>query len=265
LIKIKSVQKSEGHMNETLEKHDAGRKRWELIGIGYVLFILVSAGYVNYTEPYEPKAATAPVIGDILLWTLPYLPLLVFPVFPKWEVRDFGFSINPAVILISLFLTGICTYSTQTVTTTWYGAFSEAFARTGEELFFRGFLYLLLLKIFEKKRRPWVWAILGSALGFTLMHTQTFQTSVIATLGSDPVAFVIGQRLFNIFLTAAAFALLRHWTKSILPGSIIHSLNYGGIKALPFVLIIYAVITYWGYRRKENILFGFEQKPQVTV
>jgi membrane protease YdiL (CAAX protease family) len=252
-------------MDKTLEKHDVSQDRWELIGIGYVLLILVIAGYVNYTEPYEPKAAVTPALDAILLWASLYIPLLVFPIAAKWEVRDFGFSINPAVILISLLLSGICAYSTQMITTTWYGALSEAFARTGEELFFRGFLFLLLLKIFGKKRRPWLWATLCSALGFTLIHTQTFQADVIAQLGPGPVAFVVAQRLFNIFLPGVALALLRHWTKSILPGSIIHSMAYGGIGTLPFVLIIYAIITYWAYGRKENVVFGFEQKLQGTV
>ncbi|HET9911767.1 MAG TPA: CPBP family intramembrane glutamic endopeptidase [Anaerolineales bacterium] len=252
-------------MNETLEKKDENKNQWVLLGMGYILLILIIGGYLNYTQPYHPESAVAPILWPILLWTSLYIPLLVFPTFAKWELREFGFSINPAMIVISLFLSGFCAYMMQSTTTTWYGALSEAFARTGEEIFFRGFLFLLLVKTFANKRRPWLWAIIGSSLAFMLVHTQIFQASVIAELGPDPVALVVAQRLFNLFLGGVAFAALRHWTKSILPSSIAHSAGNGGIGTLPFVLVIYVLITYWAYRRKENIVSGFEQGSKVTV
>lgn len=233
------------------------KNTWVILGIGYACLLTVIAGYVNYVTPYDSSPTLYPDTWQIILWVASYFPLAL-PIFADWKIKDFGFSISPVLILSSIFLGMLCASFTAAITNTWYGGFLEAFARTGEEFFFRGFLFFLLLKVFDKKPHAWIWAVIGSSLAFTAVHTQRFQASVIAQLGTDPVVFIVAQELLNIFLVALGLAMLRHWTKSILPGAIVHSLIKTGIVGLPFAFVIYALITYWAYRRKESIFSGFE-------
>jgi hypothetical protein len=34
---------------------DRAESRWVTLGVGYALFILLIAGYYNYTQPYDPN------------------------------------------------------------------------------------------------------------------------------------------------------------------------------------------------------------------
>jgi membrane protease YdiL (CAAX protease family) len=93
---------------------------------------------------------------------------------------------------------------------------------------------------------------------FALAHTQTFQQSCLTQFGSSSVHIVHTtiERLFNVFAIALALALLLVWTRSILPGAIVHAILNSGIKALPFVQAIYFSIVFWAYRRGDRIAFG---------
>jgi hypothetical protein len=82
------------------------------------------------------------------------------------------------------------------------------------------------------------------------------QTSFISGYGTGPIGYLILERVFNIFLVGAFFALLRHWTQSILPGAIAHSLVKGGVFTLPFCLAIFAGIMFWAHKRGEGVLSG---------
>jgi membrane protease YdiL (CAAX protease family) len=251
-------------MDQTVDTSHTNKNTWVILGIGYAGLVTAIAAYINYVDPYDPTPTLYPTTWQITLWVLCYIPL-AFPLFTGWKIKNFGFSVNPVLVLSSILLSMVCGSFTIGVTNTWYGGLFEAFARTGEEFLYRGFLFLLLLKVLDKKPRSWIWAVIGSSLAFTTMHTQTFQASVTAQLGTGPVVFLVAQRLLNIFLLALVLAMLRYWTKSILPGAIMHSLLQTGIVALPFVFVIYAIITYWAYRRKENIFSGFEQWAKATL
>jgi membrane protease YdiL (CAAX protease family) len=204
--------------------------------------------------PYDPNPVNSPSTIQLILWFLLYVPLGLFTAITNWKIEDFGFSINYRTVFASILVLALCVPIILTFEVPWRSALIEAFARTGEEVFFRGFLFLLLLKVFSEKARPGMWAIIISAVVFALVHTQTFQASFISTYGAGPIGYRIFERMLNIFLFGALFALVRHWSQSILPGVIAHSLLKAGVLALPFCLIIFTGFVYWAHRRGEAVL-----------
>jgi hypothetical protein len=249
-------------LEKPLDNKYVAHDKWITSSIIYALLIMAIGGYFNYTVAYDPSPAQSITFGMILLWTALYLPVLMLPMLANWEIKEFGFSINPFLFLASLFFLAFC--GGQGTILNWSAGLFEAFARTGEEVFFRGFLFVLLLKIFEGKQHPWIWSVIGSSLAFTMIHTQTFQLVSSGQLGSGPVLSLIVQRFLNLFITAVALASIRYGTRSILPSSIAHSMLSAGWITVPFVLLIYAGLTYWAYSRKEQILFGFNKLNPVT-
>ena len=225
-----------------------------ILGIFFTASVVALGAYLNYTMPYDPNPVTSPSTTQIILWFLLYVPLGLFTAITDWKIEDFGFSINYRTGFASILVLALCAPITLTSEVPWRSALIEAFARTGEEVFFRGFLFLLLLKVFSEKARPGMWAILISAIVFALVHTQTYQTSFTSNYGSGPIGYRIFERMLNIFLFGALFALVRHWTQSILPGVITHNLLKAGVVALPFCLTIFAVLVFWAYRRGEAVL-----------
>lgn len=250
--------------NPRLFKNPISFDRWVLVGIGYTILVVMVGGYVNYTFQYSPDPVDSPANLHWWIWSLLYIPLLVFPLIAKWEVKNFGFSINPVLLYVSILITLFCGLIVfSSVNASPVGGLAEAFARTGEEIFFRGFVFLLLLEVFKKKLRPWIWAAVVSSFIFTIVHTQTFQPDYFPEDRVGHQAYFILERLVNIFIGGLGLAFLRHWTKSVLPGSMIHSLNQGGLISLPFVLLIYIIIVLWGITRKEKIIFGFSTKQRA--
>ncbi|UNC93883.1 CPBP family intramembrane glutamic endopeptidase [Candidatus Contubernalis alkalaceticus] len=114
----------------------------------------------------------------------------------------------------------------------------QVFARTGEELFFRGFLYTLIIKIFKHENKPWLWAIFLSSLLFALVHTQTFLPEY-------------GTNMTTIFMIGYVLALLRKWTNSILPAIMIHVFVQSNILGVIFSVIIYYLFISISYMKKE--------------
>jgi membrane protease YdiL (CAAX protease family) len=219
---------------------------------------MVAGALLNYTQPNDATPDAEPPWFAIFLWTMLYIPLLVLPVLAKWEIKELGFTITPFGIGLALFFAVLCGGLYSQKTDFGFGPIAEAIARTGEELFFRGFLFMLLLKLFDKKRRPWLWAAIVSSIMFASVHTQTFQPAYIANYGSGPAAYFIISRLFDVFLTGFIFALIRYSTKSILPSSIVHSLSSGGPITIPLVFLIYGAVVIWARIRKEKVIVGFE-------
>jgi len=146
--------------------------------------------------------------------------------------------------------------ATVSITITWTNAILEAFARTGEEVFFRGFLLALFTQLFAQRRHPRRWAVLLSALLFALIHTQTFRPEFGEWYSSAymPLAYRVFERLLNLFLSALVLALLCAWTRSVLPVAILHSALNSSILTLPFVLLIYGLITFWAHKRGEQVV-----------
>jgi membrane protease YdiL (CAAX protease family) len=237
----------------------ANNKNWLLWAGLYAVSVLALGSYLNYTEPYSPGPVTTPILWQLILWVSLYLPVIVLPLAACWKVTDFGFSLNPKLAIAALLITLLCAVITNAIAATWGNGILEAFARTGEEVFFRGFLITFFIRLFDNKRRPWLWAAIASSILFALVHTQTFQQLYPGTQGSSytQAIFTIIQRLLNIFIIGFVFSLLRVWTRSIVPGAIAHGIINSNILALPFVLVIYGLITFWAYRRGEQVAFRF--------
>ena len=237
----------------------ANKRNWLLWAGLYAAILLAIGGYLNYTEPYSPGPSTTPILWQLILWASLYLPVIVLPIAARWKVTDFGFTLSPNLAIAALIVTLFCAVITNAIAATWGSGILEAFARTGEEVFFRGFLITFFIRLFDNKRRPWLWAAIVSSILFALVHTQTFQQSYLSTHSSPyaPAIFTIIQRLLNVFGMGLVLALLRVWTRSILPGAIAHSIINCNILALPFVLVIYSLITFWAYRRGEQVKVRF--------
>jgi len=230
--------------------------KWLVWSSLYAIVIMALAGFLNYAEPYSSNPVTVPTFWQLILWGSCYLPIIILPIVAGLKVTDFGFTLNPFLALTIFLIMAMCAYSNPTGRVTWISALIEAFARTGEEIFFRGFLFVLFSGLFRNRRRPWLWAAIASSILFALVHAQTFQPGYLAQYGSPsmPIAYQFFERLLNLFALALVFALLRVWTHSILPGAIAHSLSKAGIATLPFVLLIYGMATIWAYWRKEPVI-----------
>lgn len=148
------------------------------------------------------------------------------------------------VQLIALLLTALSLFVTAMGTgTDFLTSLTEAIARTGEELFFRGFVYALVIRIFanQKKIYTHLWAIMLSSLAFAVVHTQTFLPA-----NNDTMLSIL---LFSLFLGS-----VRSLTGSILPGIILHLLfNTGTIVAVILGCVIYGLFIFWAYQKGEDV------------
>lgn len=236
-------------------------KIWLWTASLYTVVVILLFAYANYSHPYSPEPATTANFWTLFFWGLLYVPVIVLPLtttantVKPWRVTGFGFTLNVFMVVVSV----VCVLllaALKTPSITWTSAILEAFARTGEEVFFRGFLLALFARLFEQKRHPRRWAILLSALIFTLIHTQTFRPEFGEWYSSAymPLAYRIFERLLNLFLTALEIALLCAWTRSVLPVAILHSALNSSILTLPFVLLIYGLITFWAHKRGEQVV-----------
>ncbi len=235
------------------------------IAIVYAVFILTLGGFINYVIPYDPNPVTSPTILMIVIWLLLYAPLVLFTTISNWKIISFGFSGNYRIFIATLpFLLFFAIFAILNIESiAWQSGLIEAFARTGEEVFFRGFLFLLVLKIFNNKERPEIWAILISSLAFTLVHTQIFQSSYFIDSNSSR-SFLIIVRMLNLFLNSVLFAFIRHWSKSILPAVVLHNISKGGVFALPFCIAIYFGIVFLAHKRGEVVSYEFDSKQNAT-
>lgn len=211
-----------------------------LIGTIYVIFICSLAGIVNY---YNEELANLGWISTLLpyvVWTLLYLPLLYFAINGKWGIKDFGFKLNiESIILSIIIILFFAFFKTETIKNhlSFTRIISEAFARTGEEVFFRGFVYLLIIKIFSDKKHISIWAIILSSIIFTAVHTQ-------------PNRDVAG---LNLFIEVIGVLAIPRWlTNSILPCVVIHLLINSSLVTAVIGIMIFLIITFIGWIRGEN-------------
>jgi uncharacterized protein len=240
--------------------------KWLLWSGLYALMLVLLFMVLNYSTPWSAEPSARPELWQMAAWSLLYLPVIVLPLCAKKKITDLGFTISPYLLLAFVMISMACALFSSPGQNSLTKAGIEAFARTGEEVFFRGFLFEICLQIFARRRQAWLWAALVSSLVFTLAHTQTFQPEFLSQYGSttEPVFYKIIERLLNIFCLSLIFALLRAWTHSILPGAIAHAILNGGIPTLPFVLLIYAAGLLWARLRGEPISFGFSKQEETS-
>jgi uncharacterized protein len=220
-----------------------------------VLFLLLGA-YLNFKFTFSHGIGPAAILAMCILWISAYLPAIVLPWRAGWNTKHVGLGLGWSALIISLGFMSLLVLFPVSHHLSWPIVGTEAFARTGEEVFFRGFLFTLIWRFAQNKPRPWVWAIVGSSLAFMLVHTQTFQPGGIIDQGVFPVV----SRLLNLFLFAAVLSYVRWRTDSILPAAVIHSVFNGGLGTIPFVLILYVVGWAWcrvcGLTRTRDALEG---------
>lgn len=213
-------------------------------GVIYTIVSLILFAILNYFT-WTAGPVTEIALLYFVGWISLYVPLFIFYSHAQWEVNETGFTINKRVgiiVALSLVLGGYLYMKEPRmfVVEKWYSSVIEAFARTGEEVYFRGFIYTLVLKLFQHKKKPWMWAVLLSSIGFSAMHTQTLLSEY-------------GTSIFQVFLFALFTAYLRHLTGSVLPGITIHCLLKGGLAGVLFGWIIYVLFVLLSYHRGEKI------------
>lgn len=213
-------------------------------GVIYIIGSLIVFAILNYFA-----WTTGPVTELTLLyfvsWTSFYVPLFIFYISAQWKVTETGFTVNKwvgIIVVLSLILGGYVYMKAPDIVVVekWYYSLIEAFARTGEEVYIRGFIYTLVLKLFQHKKKPWMWAVVLSSIVFAAMHTQTLLPEY-------------GTSIFQIFLFALFTAYMRHLTGSILPGITIHCFLKGGLAGALFGWFIYVLFVLLSYYRGEKI------------
>ncbi len=227
------------------------------VALLYTAAVTVLGAVVNAVTAYTPDTSDALTVWHGLFWGLLYVPVMVWPFLYRWPLKDIGFGLTPWALVAAVLMGGVCGglvggkpgFSLLDSSV-------EAVARVGEELFFRGFLYALLLRMAAGRQRPWIWAVLGSAVVFMAVHTTAFRPEYVATLGDQPVGWIILDRLLNVLGLALVFGLIRAGTRSIWPSALAHSLSGGGVGALPAALAILLAGWLWGKARGERLLEG---------
>lgn len=223
----------------------------------YAAIVTVVVAIANASGPYDPDTPTKLDPALFLLWTLLYLPTLVLPGVGGWRLRDLGWGLGAIGLVFCVLIVGLCGGVARiNATLDWRDAAVEAFARTGEEVFVRGFIFRLIERAFRGRRYGMAWAVVGSALLFTGMHTTAFSAAVQIGRDATPAAYVVIERLGDIFLLALGLGLLRAATGSIIPGAFVHAIANGGAITAPFVGLIAIAIGYWGHRRGEHLFEG---------
>jgi len=157
----------------------------------------------------------------------------------KYEISELGFKITKSLLIsLPIFLIIIFAKTNYDISiNTFYWAILLSFARVGEEVFYRGFVYTLCLKLFQNRERPWIWAMTLSSFAFAVMHTQ-YDINIMV----------------NTFVLAIFLALCRHITDSILIPIIIHCAFAGGILTILMGIFIYFIFVLIGFLRKEKVL-----------
>jgi membrane protease YdiL (CAAX protease family) len=185
----------------------------------YILVILLIGALGNY---YGFKRLWL----GFLFWTALYLPLLIFPRLADWNLTQMGFSLNLRLLLVSGLLLmmvwipirdSLLNFQIQQLP----AILIQTYARMGEELFFRGFIFWYALQIFRSQKWPALWAVALSTFCFTWVHTQTLLPGAQTDINA-------------VVLFALVVGLLRAWTASTLPGIIAHLMLNG---APPGVLL----------------------------
>ena len=231
--------------------------------VAYGVLITVAVAVANYWSPYDPGSPTQPEPVFLVVWLALYLPALVLPSVFGWQIRDFGWGLGVVGLVASVLAVGLCGGMARLKVG--FGvpeAVIEAFARTGEEVFCRGYLYFLIEHAARSRRYPWMWAVIGSSVLFTGMHTTAFNEVLLAGRDGTPAAYVIAERFASVLLGALVLGLLRASTGSIIPGALVHAMVGGGVLTVPFVALIVTGMAFWGRRRGESLFDGITKAMQ---
>lgn len=226
------------------------------LSIWLAFLILGVSAVANFRTPYESSTTSSPTISQILLQGLLFVPFFVFALFRDWNFKEFGFLLNPRAALSALLIVGVLVPSFLNYYNYPLIGVVEGFARFGEELFFRGFLFVLVAVLFRGRSKPWLWATIISSACFALVHTQVFQPTYFSAIANGTRFFLVAQRLVNVFLAGMALALLRHWSRSLLPPIVVHTALNGGLIAIAVGVVMFGAFLVWAIVRNERVMMG---------
>ena len=232
----------------------------------YVAVIAVCGAVLNAVTDYDPDTPGGLPMWAGVWWGLLYVPVLVWtPVF-RWPLKDMGLGLTPWALVTAVLMVGLCGGITGLKAGfSFLDASVQAYARVGEEVFFRGFLYALLLRVASGHKRPWIWAVVGSTVAFTAVHTTAFRPEYIASMGDQPAGWIIVDRFLNVLEASLLFGLIRAGTHSIWPSALVHSLSGGGVLAVPAALLLLLAGWLWGRARGEVMLEGLRgDRPDAS-
>lgn len=235
------------------------QKRVYAIAVLFAVVVTIAGAVANANAPYDPGTATQLRPAVLTLWAMLYVPTLVLPAFGGWRLRDLGWSLGAIGLASCVLIVGLCGAVRVNAAFNWGDAAVEAVARTGEEVFTRGFIYGLIERAFRRRWCGTACAIVGSALLFTVVHTTAFGDAVWVGPEAPSATYVIIGRLSDIFLASVGLGLLRAATGSIIPGAFVHATANGGALTAPFVCLIVIAIGYWGQRRGEHLFHGITE------
>jgi membrane protease YdiL (CAAX protease family) len=208
--------------------------RTNLYASAYIAAMLLMGAVGNY---YNFK--NLPL--DFLFWTALYLPALIFPRYAGWKVSQLGFELNLRLLVVSAILLALAWVPLRDSLLNLRleqlpGILIQTYARSGEELFFRGFIFLYALQIFRSQKFPALWAVGLSTLCFTWVHTQTLLPGAQTEINA-------------VILFALALGLVRAWTSSILPGIIAHLVLNGASPGILLGGLVYVAFSLWAKKR----------------
>lgn len=230
---------------------------WMDVRIGAVCAVALAIwmAILNAVTFYDPATPVTLNVWGIGIWLLLYVPVVVWATVFGWRLKEVGFGFNPWALVASLLLVGACGAAARLKPGfTLMDSTLDAFGRVGEEVFFRGFVYTLIMRATAGRKHNWVWAVVGSAVAFTAVHTTAFRPEYIASMGDRPAWWVILERLLNVLLLGLVFGLIRYGTNSIWPSALAHSLSGGGLLALPGAVVYLLAGWLWGRSRGEPML-----------
>lgn len=216
--------------------------RFYRLSLIYTFTLLLIVGIGNYYT-WSDGAVESINLLFLLGWIALYVPCFISHKYDHWEIKEFGFIVNYKTLLfLTIFLIILFSNKGMPLVRNSKSVFLEIFSRAGEELFFRGFLYALFLKIFKNQKKPWIWAVILSSILFATVHTQT-------------LLHEYSSNMFDIFMIGFFLALLRKCTESILPCMLIHIL----IKSFDVLSCILGIVLYFvfvliAYLKKEKVL-----------
>jgi membrane protease YdiL (CAAX protease family) len=157
-----------------------------------------------------------------VLWSAAYLLALLFSLFAAWRPAELGLDFTPWLAVVSaalLLLLSVYLGTDLPPVYDWRPWVTEAFARTSEEILFRGVLFGLVLRGLGIWRWRGLAALLLTSLLFALVHAPFYGSAGQTNL---PLAFLLGIVL----------GLLRLSTGSVLPGIMLHGILNAGIPGM---------------------------------
>jgi membrane protease YdiL (CAAX protease family) len=211
--------------------------RTNLYASAYIFVMLLAGALGNY---YGFKSLGL----DLVFWTALYLPAVIFPHYAGWKVAQLGFALNLRLLLVSALLLmvvwspirdSLLNFKPEQLPS----ILLQTYARAGEELFFRGFIFLFAMQIFRSQKWTALWAVALSTMCFTWVHTQTLLPSAQTDINA-------------VVLFALVLGLLRAWTASILPGIIAHLVLNGAPPGVLLGGLLYVGISLWAQKQGET-------------